>query len=38
MHLAVAAGAIPSNGRIYPSQRPHGSDGARYYARLNFDF
>jgi len=35
---AAAAGAIPSNGRIYPSQRPYESDGARYYARLNFDF
>jgi iron complex outermembrane recepter protein len=34
---AAAAGAIPSNGRIYPSQRPYESDGARYYARLNFD-
>jgi len=35
---AAAAGAIPSNGRVYPSQRPYESDGARYYARLNFDF
>ncbi|HEX2671519.1 MAG TPA: TonB-dependent receptor [Polyangiaceae bacterium] len=35
---AAASGAIPSNGRIYPSQRPYESDGARYYARLNFDF
>jgi len=35
---AAGAGAIPSNGRIYPSQRPYESDGARYYARLNFDF
>ncbi|HYP97492.1 MAG TPA: TonB-dependent receptor [Polyangiaceae bacterium] len=34
---AAAAGAIPSNGRIYPSQRPYEADGARYYARLNFD-
>ena len=35
---AAAAGASPSNGRIYPSQRTYESDGARYYARLNFDF
>ena len=35
---AAAAGATPSNGRIYPSQRPYESDGARYYGRLNFAF
>ena len=35
---AAAAGAIPSNGRVYPSQRPYESDGARYYGRVNFDF
>ena len=35
---AAAAGATPSNGRIFPSQRPYESDGARYYGRLNFDF
>lgn len=35
---AAAAGTTPSNGRVYPSQRPYESDGARYYGRLNFDF
>lgn len=34
----AAAGAIPRNGRIYPSQRPYEADGGRYYARVNFDF
>jgi len=34
----AAAGNIPSNGRVYPSQRPYESDGGRYYARLAFDF
>ncbi len=35
---AAAAGVTPSNGRVYPSQRPYEADGARYYGRLNFDF
>ena len=35
---AAAAGANPSNGRIYPTQRPYDADGGRYYGRLNFDF
>jgi iron complex outermembrane receptor protein len=35
---AAAAGAIPSNGRVYPSQRPYESDGGRYYARVTFDY
>jgi iron complex outermembrane receptor protein len=33
-----AAGKSPSNGRVYPSQRPYEADGGRYYARLAFDF
>lgn len=35
---AAAAGAIPSNGRVYPSQRPYESDGGRYYARVTFEY
>ena len=35
---AAAAGAIPSNGRVYPSQRPYEADGGRYYARVTFDY
>jgi iron complex outermembrane recepter protein len=35
---AANAGAVPSNGRVYPSQRPYESDGGRYYARVTFDY
>jgi iron complex outermembrane receptor protein len=34
----AAAGAVPSNGRVYPSQRPYEADGGRYYARVTFDY
>jgi iron complex outermembrane recepter protein len=35
---AAAARAVPSNGRVYPSQRPYEADGGRYYARVTFDY
>jgi iron complex outermembrane receptor protein len=34
----AAAGKVPSNGRVYPSQRPYEADGGRLYARLDGTF